>query len=170
MQVTDTEAITAKILQFLHSINIPVEFAEFSNEKEFLPGVSINKSRLLVNSMQLKYPGDLLHEAGHIAVAAPAKRAGLDGRLGGDTDEDMGEEMMAIAWSYAAAKHIGISPYIVFHDDGYKGNGSNIADDFAAGRYVGVSMLQWVGLTYEPKNAVEKNTSPYPHMIKWLRE
>ena len=35
--------------------------------------------------------------------------------------EDAGEEMGAIAWSYAAALHIGLDPRVVFHEDGYKG-------------------------------------------------
>jgi hypothetical protein len=162
--------VATKIINFLRSINITVGFGEFPQEKEFLPGICLQKTGLLINTDKLIYPGDLLHEAGHIAVAPPAKRAGFDGALGSGTDEDAGEEMMAIAWSYAAAKHLGIDPRLVFHSDGYKGGGESIADNFAVGRFLGVSLLQWVGLTYEPRNAIEKNTAPYPHMIKWLRE
>ncbi len=162
--------ITEKIVDFLRSINISVKFTEFPPEKEFLPGICVNKAGLFINSRHLKYPGDILHEAGHIAVATPAKRAGFDGKLGSDTDEDIGEEMMTIAWSYAAAKHLHIDPYVVFHANGYKDGSSSIADDFIAGRFFGVSMLQWIGLTYEPKNAIENNTNPYPQMIKWLRD
>lgn len=165
-----TDEITAKIIQFLRSININVDFGEFALEAEFLPGICIRKTSLLVNLAQLKYPGDLLHEAGHIAVALPDKRAGFNGRLESGSDEDMAEEMMAIAWSYAAAKHLGIDPKIVFHADGYKGGGSTIAEDFDAGRFFGLSMLQWIGLTYDANNGAEKNTTPYPHMIKWVRE
>jgi hypothetical protein len=170
METIVLDEVTAKIVTFLRSINISVEFGEFANEEAFLPGISICKSGLLINSRQLKYPGDMLHEAGHIAVALPAKRDGFNGRLGSGTDEDIGEEMMAIAWSYAAAKHLGIDPHIVFHAVGYNGGGSHIAHQFAAGHFFGVSLLQWIGLTYEAKKAAENNIAPYPHMIKWLRE
>lgn len=170
METIFLDEVTAKIVGFLRSINITVEFGAFANEDEFLPGICICKNGLLVNGSQLKYPGDLLHEAGHIAVALPSKRLGFNGKLSSGSDEDMGEEMMAIAWSYAAAKHLCIDPHVVFHVDGYKGGGNTIAEDFAAGRFFGVSMLQWIGLTFDEKNAAEKNTAPYPHMIKWLRE
>lgn len=170
MDTIALDATTTKIIHFLRSINIAVAFGEFPKEKEFLPGICICKTGLLINMATLKYPGDLLHEAGHIAVALPAKRTMFDGALSTGTDEDAGEEMMAIAWSYAAAIHLGIDPRIVFHSDGYKGGGDSIVDNFLAGRFIGVSLLQWVGLTYEPRNAAENNTAPYPHMIKWIRE
>lgn len=171
MEIIALEEVAEKIVHFLRSINISVEFAEFPAEKEFVPGICVNKTGLFINSKNLKYPGDLLHEAGHIAVATPAKRNNFDGKVVGTSkDEEAGEEMMAIAWSYAAATHLGIDSAIVFHADGYKGGGNSLAENFAAGRYIGVSMLQWVGLTYDVKNAAENNVRPYPHMIKWLRE
>lgn len=75
------------------------------------------------------------------------------------------EEMMAIAWSYAACVHLGIDAKFVFHDNGYKGGGSSIAENFKEGRYFGVPVLKWVGMCNNPE---EENG--YPKMIKWLRE
>ena len=35
--------------------------------------------------------------------------------------------------------------------------------------YVGLSMLENIGLTVNEKNAQRLNVPSYPHMIKWLR-
>ena len=119
------ESVTRRIIDFIKSIGIPVEFGEISPEQQFLPGMCIYNSGLLIDRASLKYPGDLLHEAGHIAVITPAKRVDIHGKAGSDSDEDKGEEMMAIAWSYAAAKYLDIDPNIVFHAEGYKGGGGD---------------------------------------------
>jgi hypothetical protein len=43
-------------------------------------------------------------------------------------------------------------------------------ENFAQGHYVGVPMLQWVGMTLEPRPAQEQGLQPYPHMLHWLRQ
>lgn len=67
---------------------------------------------LIVDEAQLEYPGDLLHEAGHLAVLLPAERALCDGDVG----PDAGAEMAAMGWSYAAALAAEIDPKIVLHE------------------------------------------------------
>lgn len=109
-------------------------------------------------------PGDLLHEAGHLAVIPPEKRKRVQGNMG----KDRGEEMTAIAWSYAASVHLALGPSVVFHDGGYRGWSKAFIENFTNGRYVGVPMLQWIGLTADNKRAKEMGVEPYPHMIKWL--
>ena len=56
--------------------------------------------------------------------------------------------MMVIAWTYAACLEIGIDPRIVFHPDGYKVGSESILENFGEGRFFGVPMLQYVGLTH----------------------
>ena len=80
------------------------------------------------------------------------------------------EEIMAIAWSYAACLHLKIDPGFVFHHNGYKGDGTNIVDNFRAQRYFGLPMLQWIGLTADDTNARALNIAPYPNMIRWMRD
>lgn len=164
------EEILNRIFNFLSSVDIPFSFGEVSEEKEFLPGLCIQRSGLLIDNKKLKYPGDILHEAGHLAVSPPSKRKTLDGKLPSGGDQDISEEMMAIAWSFAAALHIGIDPLIVFHEHGYKGGGQSIVENFNNGRFFGVSMLQWTGMSYEEKKAAELGAEPYPKMIRWIRE
>ena len=139
------------------------------NDKAFLPGICISNGGLIIDKATLRYPGDILHEAGHLAVVTSAERKSIDGILETDTDKSAGEEMMAIAWSYAAAVHLNIDPLIVFHENGYKGGGTAIVKNFSEGRYFGLPMLQWVGLTLDNKNALEKKQKPYPNMIAWIR-
>ena len=123
----------------------------------FLPGVAIEGGVLVVDEERLRYPGDLLHEAGHLAILPHHARR----KIQGDAGPDGGFEAGAMAWSYAAAVHLGIDPAIVFHEDGYKGASPSILENFAKGRYIGVPILEWVGLT---------TAKSYPAMRAWLRE
>jgi hypothetical protein len=78
--------------------------------------------------------------------------------------------MMAIAWSYAAAVHLQLPLEVLFHAEGYRGGSQSLIDNFAAGRYLAVPMLQWLGMTYDDKRAKEAGVDPYPNMVKWLRD
>jgi hypothetical protein len=79
------------------------------------------------------------------------------------------EEMTSIAWSYAALRHLALDPGFVFQYDGYKGEASSIIENFTAGRYFGVPMLQFYGMALEPKRAAAIDVEPYHHMLRWLR-
>lgn len=147
------------ILRFLRGIGIPVDAVSLPADG-FLPAIEVRDGRLLYDPDRLQYPGDLLHEAGHIAVTDPAIRATVS-----EFASDGGDEMAAIAWSYAAALTIGIDPRVVFHDHGYRGDGQWLAETFADGRYIGLPMLQYYGLARLPAD----DGAPYPAMVKWLR-
>jgi hypothetical protein len=150
------EPIVERMISFLDRIGLSVRTSEIS-EPSFLPGIAIRGGALVVDESRLLYPGDLLHEAGHLALLPPEARA----EIFADAGVDAGFEMGAIAWSYAAALHLGIDPAVVFHESGYKGASTSILENFAAARYIGVPILQWVGLT---------TTEAYPSMHRWLRD
>lgn len=160
---TDPLAIT--IITFLQEIGLSVRAATLT-EPSFLPGIRLAAGGLLVDPPQLRFPGDLLHEAGHLAVVPPTRRAIIDG----DAGSDAAEELMAIGWSYAALIQLQLAPSVVFHADGYRGGASNLIDNFSHGRYLGVPMLQWVGMTLDEQQARRAGVPPYPHMLRWLRE
>ena len=149
----------AAIIDFLRGIGIPVGTAPLS-EDGFVPAIEVRDGGLLYDPDRLQWPGDLLHEGGHLAMVDPALRPTVS-----DVGDDPGDEMAAIAWSYAAALAIGIDPHVVFHDDGYRGAGRSIVENFAARQYVGVPMLQYYGLARSSREEGEH----YPAMIKWLR-
>lgn len=160
-----TSPATQQIVDFLVEIGIEVRKDQIVDET-FLPGIHVVDGALVIDESRLTYPGDLLHEAGHLAVVPPSRRRELHTHVG----DDPAEEMMAIAWSYAAAVHIGLDVRVLFHDGGYKGGGASLAENFTEGRTVGVPMLAWVGLTAEARRAEELGVVPYPHMLRWLRE
>ena len=168
MELTKDISLLYKVVEFLRIIGIPVHFRPVTTAC-FLPGISIVNGEIEVDMGQLKYPGDILHEAGHIAVVPAAERCNLNEHSIAGREQREAEEMMAIAWSYAVCVHLGIDAGFVFHDFGYKGGGGNIAENFKQGNYFGVPMLQWVGMTKEKKNETEPCNPVYPAMLQWLR-
>lgn len=155
---------TTKIVGFLIESGIPVCVADLP-ESTFLPGIMIDRGALVIDPSRLLHCGDLLHEAGHLAVLTANERA----HAGPDMGSDGGFEMAAIAWSYAAALHLQIEASVVFHADGYRGSSQAYIENFREGRYLGVPMLQWLGLTADPKQTPGLAIQPYPHMLHWLR-
>ncbi len=163
-----TEAqMLQRCIDFLASLGIAVAMAPITTDT-FLPGIAIRNGGLVIDREKFRYPGDILHEAAHIAVVPAADRTALDEQAIGQRKDRDAEEMMAIAWSYAASVHLGLDPYFVFHPDGYKGGGKEIADNFIAGRYFGVPMLQWTGMAASAPE-LEAGAAPYPQMKQWLR-
>ncbi len=158
-----------KTISFLNEISIPIYYKNVE-EDTFLPGLKIESGGIIVDTGKLKYPGDILHEAGHIAVVPLAERHTLNAATIAKRPQRDAEEMMAIAWSYAACVHLQMDATFVFHDEGYKGGGSNIAENFSEGRYFGVPMLQWTGMAFEQIKMDTPDVPVYPKMLKWLRE
>jgi len=124
---------------------------------------------LVVDFEKLLYPGDVLHEAGHLATMPPDIRASMSNDLE-NNDLNQGGEMMALAWSFVACMYLKLDPHVVFHEDGYRGAGANIVQTFRDGKYIGLPLLQWAGMAYDEVKAKEHNALPYPNMIRWLRE
>lgn len=156
------DPLTQKIVSFLREIGLSVAARAFARDT-VLPGIDVEHGGLVIDEDRLTYPCDLLHEAGHLAVVTPQARAALHHNVGSDG----AEEMMALAWSYAAALHIGIDPALLFHDR-YAGGGEAILTAMRSGG-IGVPMLGYLKMTHDirttPQGAV-----PFPHMLRWLRE
>lgn len=162
---TFADPLTERIAGFLREIGVEVRACELP-EDGFLPGVRVERGGLLVDEARLISPGDLLHEAGHLAMMTAEDRA----ERAGDVGADLGEEIGAQAWSYAAAVHLDIDPAVVFHPQGYRGASASFLENFRERRFVGVPLLQWMGLTLDDKNAREQGLPAYPAMLKWLRD
>lgn len=156
------------ITQFINDIGIPCNPGLVRSDS-FLPGVDIVDGRIVYDASVLLSPGDLLHEAGHVAVLKPGDRANITSPdVNGDLQEG-GAEMAAIAWSWAALQYLQIPPEMVFHEQGYKGGGDAIIENFSNERYLGVSLLQWFGMTKEKKSTNADVDPIYPKMKYWLR-
>jgi hypothetical protein len=165
--MTDTTTNFDKAVDFIRSIGINIVFEKIDSDC-FLPGLSIKSGNIIIDRDQLKFPGDIIHEAGHIAVVPAEERSTLDAATIESRKEREAEEMMSIAWSYAVCKHLAIDPYFVFHENGYRDGAKKIVEAFSTGRYFGVPMLQYVGMTVEGKKNQEGD-GVYPKMKKWVR-
>lgn len=157
--------LTAQIVAFLREIGLHVSLCALP-ETTFLPGIAIEAGGLRVDPARLCHPGDLLHEAGHLAVMPPEDRH----RQGARVSNDPAQEMMAIAWSWAAVTHLGLAPAVVFHAGAYRGDAQWLIDTYSAGTFIALPMLQWVGMTADPARAEALGIAPYPHMRRWLRD
>lgn len=145
-----------QLLAFLNDVGIPTAEREL-DATTFLPGLTIDGGTILYDPARLLYPGDLLHEAGHVAITAAADRR----QLSPTSPFTLGDDLAAIAWSWAALTYLRIDPAIVFHDAGYVGNARAYIENFQARRFVGVPVLEWLELT---------SMSSFPAMFKWLRD
>jgi hypothetical protein len=155
------------IFEFLEKIGIPVHIKDLP-EGTFLPGIRIENGSLAVDLGKLAYPGDMLHEAGHIAVMAPSRRK----EIFADAGADMGEEIAAQAWSYAAAKASSVPAEVVFHENGYKGAANWMKNHYEGEEcFAGLPLLAWYRLTDLPNRQEPSGNTDhtYPNMKAWLR-
>ena len=157
----DRTVVLDRIFTFLRKIGFNIHLAELP-EKTFLPGIQIVANGLNIDIDALLYPGDLLHEAGHLAVMPPENRW-----LEVPPTGDAAEKIAAIAWSYAAVVYLGLPPEVVFHPHGYRGKSKSLAYGFATGNRPGLPLLWWMGLTTQP---TPETPSIYPKMLRWVRQ
>ncbi|MEZ0487895.1 hypothetical protein [Fibrella aquatica] len=153
-----------RIRTFLTHIGIPTR-PQALPEPTFLPGLLIQDGVLLFDPARLAYPGDMLHEAGHIAVSQPAERAGLRGNITEHQPHKDGEELAVLLWSYAACLHLEMDLRLVFHPAGYNGQSEWLIEQFSGGNYIGLPLLEWMGLAGTPQQA----GTGFPLMSRWLR-
>jgi hypothetical protein len=148
---------------FLTSIGIEVLEENFE-EKTFLPGLKINSGKLILNRKKLLHPGDILHEAGHIAVTIATERMNLNDNVIAGQPDKAGEEMAVLLWTYAACVYLKADPAIVFHEYGYKGASGWLLENYANKNFIGLPLLVWMEMT-EPDIQ-----NGFPKMKKWLRD
>jgi hypothetical protein len=164
VDATDDE-LASLIVGFLRDIGLAVRF-DVAPASSTLPGVVLEQGTIVVDRSQPLMIGDLLHEAGHLALLPPSVRRVAEDRL--DHDWGSGYEVGAICWSYAAAVHLGVPLEVVFHARGYRGDGPWLIETFRAGTYPGVALLEWAGLTWTPGHE-PADELPFPAMRQWLR-
>jgi hypothetical protein len=158
----------ATVAGFLRGIGIPVAAGPV-DDGAFLPGIHVVDGGLRVDEARLSWPGDLLHEAGHLAVAPPEARLAMSGDVAAAGLDTAQLEIAVVPWSYAAALACGIDPALVFHAGGYRGKGEGLLRTFAAGVFPGVHLLEAAGMTATGPRAAALGVAPYPHMRCWLR-
>lgn len=146
-----SDPLVARLAEFVRSVGLDVLPASSLLPANF-PGLDIQNGAVLIDETRVVYPGDILHEAGHLATTDPGRRGAL--RL----SPTGGEEMSTMAWSYAAVRHLELDPELVFYPSSYGGLGPTFVEKFAAGTYIGTPLLRKWGMAPE-----------YPRMTRWLR-
>lgn len=154
--------LVLKLTDFVRSIGIEAQACSI-DWKTLFPGLDVRTGVVLVDESKLIHPGNILHEAGHIAVHDPARRSRPT------FSPSKGEELGALAWSYAAIVHLGLGAETVFYPGSFTGWATALIENFSEGRYLGVPLLQRYGMAFEARLARERGVEPYPHMIRWLR-
>jgi hypothetical protein len=153
----------ATVLDFLRGIGIRIVGGAVPGDA-LLPAMTVRDGVLLYDPARPGWVGDLLHEAGHLAVTDPALRDTLV-----QVGDDPAEEMAAIAWSYAAAMAIGMPVGTLFHA-GYKGGPEYLIAAFAGGSPIGLPMLQyWRMAAHTERSGWGDDGPAFPAMLTWLR-
>lgn len=163
------ESTLDTILGFFRDIQIEVNEGEVPPDS-FLPGVRVSRGGLIYDRNTLRWPGDLLHEAGHIAVMPASLRSSLDDALETSDAIPHAGEAEATAWAYAAIVHLRLDPAVLFHEGGYRGHSNGLIRSFGFGLYPGAADLAQAGMTLTEVQAQQSGMTPYPRMLRWLRE
>ena len=148
-----------KIYDFIRSIGIEIE--EISIEDScILPGIKLGSNKIYIDRTKLSYPGDILHDLGHLAVLEAQNRQHFIEFSKNENWATDGDEIAVILWSYAAAIHIGLPLNVLFHKNGYKNDSEWLIEQFTNKTYIGLALLVWMGFC---------NEEEFPKMKKWLR-
>jgi len=164
----ENEIQIKKVIQFLEEIGIQVVEKELP-ESTFLPGLTIEKNQIIVDYTKLKYPGDILHEAGHIAVTSTDDRKQIGTTKMPSEWPTQGDEIASILWSFAALSYLELPPNFVFHPNGYKNSSDWYIENFSNGIYMGLPLLQWLKMAYPNDEISENEKLAFPRMKNWLR-
>jgi hypothetical protein len=151
----------ALILSFLDRIGIPYREMPLS-EGTFLPGVTIEQGAVCFDRTNLVYAGDVLHEAGHIAVTPPAERASLGQAVLDVQPANESLEIGVLLWTFLAAKEIELPVEVVFHAGGYKKDAGWLIQQFESGQqHLGLPLLNWMGIAEQTPTGI--------NVKSWLR-
>jgi hypothetical protein len=157
------------IFAFLARIGLPVA-EETLPVDTFLPGIALRAGGLVVDPDALMWPGDLLHEAGHLAVLPAALRNEAHDDDPNHAEVEYAGELEAMAWAYAAAVELGLPMEVLIHDGGYNGKARDLLQMYTFGVYPGLRGLCDAGMTAAPGFTPDCGPVRYPQMLRWLRD
>jgi len=180
-----------RAIEFVRSIGIPVSTTDSEEvASAFVPYCRVKGGGLMVNPEKV-FPGDIIHEAGHIAVIPSRFRPSASGTFGkslremkdymdananaiGRFPEDptlrgimQSGEAEATAWQYAAAQHIGLPDEWLFPPGSFEGNGEENLMRLKANSYMGINGLQAAGWT-KVREISRLELPTFPKLAFWL--
>lgn len=168
-----------EIIAFLNEIGIKTSRGNVPSNS-FMPNIAIQDGSIIYNKDATL--GDLLHEAGHLAIIPKKYRPMCQG----DMDESMraifdkaeiAGEMIpdstiycaliqssdpeATAWAWSAGRHIGIEPQDIIADYLYEGTGADVRLMLSLNCYLGINGLRAAGMLTSVKS--------FPHLTQWTQ-
>lgn len=156
------------VFHFLRELGIGCCISE-ENFDSFLQGVRIENGGLKINLKNLLCIGDILHEAGHLACLPSDLRAKANDNIEISLGPEHTYELGAIMWSVAAAMHLKIPLTEIFHEDAYRGDGQWLLEQYSNNNYLGLNLLQWMGMVAFDDEVDGVNILPFPAMLRWTR-
>ncbi len=158
----------ASIFAFLTRIGVPIA-KETLPADTFLPGIALRAGGLVVDTDKLLWPGDLLHEAGHLAVLPAALRSEAHDDDPNHADVEHAGELEAMAWAYAAAVELELPMEVLIHNGGYHGKARDLLQMYTFGVYPGLRGLCESGMAAAQGFTPDCGPVQYPQMLRWLR-
>jgi hypothetical protein len=159
----------AAIFAFLARIGLPIAEETLAVDT-FLPGIVLCAGGLVVDADKLMWPGDLLHEAGHLAVLPAALRNDAHDDAPNRAEVAFAGELEAMAWAYAAAVELALPMEVLIHDGGYHGKSRDLLQMYSFGVYPGLRGLCESGMTAAHGFITDCGLVQYPQMLRWLRD
>lgn len=181
-------AWTLRCVDFVRSIGVPVSLVR--NVDGFLPAIRIETGGLLVD-VDRCYPGDVFHEAGHLATIPAQFRALATGELSvvqqamdewlqahpdgllSDPEDAVCRQILqcgeaeATAWQYAAAHAVGLPQAWLFSPGAYDGEDDMVLFGLRTNSYLGINGLQAARWTVARRSSTIDGPV-YPEMCQWL--
>lgn len=157
-----------RVFHFLREIGISIYVSE-ENFDSFLPGVRIENGGLKIYLKKLLCVGDILHEAGHLACLPSNLRAKANDNIEMSLGVEHTYELGAIMWSVAAAKHLKMPLTEIFHVKAYRGDGQWLLEQYSNNNFLGLHLLQWMGMAAFDDEVDGVNMLPFPAMLRWTR-
>ncbi len=157
------------IVAFLARIGLPIAEETLAADT-FLPGITLRAGGLVVDADKLMWPGDLLHEAGHLAVLPAALRNDAHDDAPNHAEVAFAGELEAMAWAYAAAIELALPIEVLIHDGGYHGKARDLLLMYTFGVYPGLRGLCESGMAAAHGFTSDCGPVAYPRMLRWLRD
>lgn len=180
-----------QVVEFVRGLGIAVAVCtDEAAAESFLPNVEILDGGLVVRPGV--FPGDILHEAGHLATMPAQFRPLATGQLreafaamsryleanpmGLATypEDPVARGVMqcsdpeATAWQFAAGQHLGMPDEWLFPLGSYAGDAVAVLLSLKAGGHMGINGLQAAGWTLNRANPFRPNIPVFPQLAFWL--
>lgn len=180
-----------KAIAFIKKIGIPVRRGDLCPRHDFQMQIWIEKGELIVGHHA--HAGDLLHEAGHLALLPSSFRI----HVCGDIEDSIGPlaetymkenpdalertpedpvarallqsgDSEAIAWSYSAAVAAGIDPYLVC-ENGFMPEDGTTSEEIAEAIERSLRIGEYVGIHGLRAAGFLKHVRDWPKLLKWVQ-